>query len=167
VNFIHKNILKIFFARDLLSIEIMLFSLLRVIIQADFESCADILITSYCEPLIDLQTTITSIHDTSGHDTIVNVMSTQLFYLLTLHQVSCVALIENLISTNIIIFVCCLFLGELFLSHSHHSPHTWGTLNYVTGISTATEQSFIMILYTGGPKFAEQLSTHVAVLYLR
>jgi hypothetical protein len=34
--------------------------------------------------VIDVPTTITSIHDTSRHDTIVNVMFTQLFYLLTI-----------------------------------------------------------------------------------
>jgi hypothetical protein len=33
---------------------------------------------------MDVQTTITSLHDTSRHDTIVNVMFTQLFYLLTI-----------------------------------------------------------------------------------
>jgi hypothetical protein len=36
------------------------------------------------QEVIDVQTTITSIHDTSRHDTIVNVMFTQLFYLLTI-----------------------------------------------------------------------------------
>jgi hypothetical protein len=45
---------------------------------------------------------------------------------LTLDQVWCVILIENLISTSIIIiFVCCLSLRELCLSlwHSHHGPY--------------------------------------------
>jgi hypothetical protein len=77
-----------------------------------------------------VQTTITSIHVTNRHDTIVNVMFTQVFYLLTITKLqhpdtaSSLILIDNLISISIIIiFVCCLSLRELSPSHSHHSPY--------------------------------------------
>jgi hypothetical protein len=76
--------------------------------------------------VIDVQTTITLIHHTSRHDTIVYVMFTQLFYLSMIAKLrhpdtvsSLMRYIDwNLFSTSIIIFVCCLSLRGFSLSHS-------------------------------------------------